>query len=66
MTGKPGLIVIVRAKDPVPEAFVAVTVTLELPFDAGVPEMIPDPVSTLRPAGNPVAPKLVGLPDAVI
>jgi hypothetical protein len=45
---------------------VALTVTLEVPAPVGVPEIKPELVLTLRPAGSPVAPKLVGELVAVI
>ena len=50
----------------VPLAVVALIVTLYVPAVVGVPEINPVLVSTLRPAGNPVALKLVGLFVAVI
>ena len=46
--------------------FVAVNVTLEVPAAVGVPEIKPETVFTVRPAGNPDAPKLVGEFVAVI
>ena len=51
---------------PVPPALVALIVTLYVPAVVGVPEINPVLVSTLIPAGNPVALKLVGLFVAVI
>jgi hypothetical protein len=45
---------------------VALTVTLEVPGPVGAPEIKPEPVFTVKPAGNPVAPKLVGESVAVI
>jgi hypothetical protein len=45
---------------PVPPAFVALNVTVEVPVAVGVPEMTPVLVFTPKPLGNPVAPKLVG------
>ena len=41
---------------PVPPALVAVMVALVVPVAVGVPLIKPVPVSTLRPAGNPLAP----------
>ena len=41
-------------------------VTLNVPETVGVPEIIPVVVFMVKPAGNPVAPKLVGLLVAVI
>ena len=40
-------------------------VTLEVPAVVGVPEMTPEVVLMLNPAGRPVAPKEVGLSLAV-
>jgi hypothetical protein len=60
ITGLAGSTVKVRVAVPVPVAFVAPIVTLELPAAVGLPEMIPVVVATLKPAGNPVAVKLVG------
>ena len=66
ITGVGGLIVRVRVADPVPPAFVALKVTLEVPAVVGVPDMRPEVVLIVRPAGNPVALKEVGLLEAVI
>jgi hypothetical protein len=41
---------------PVPPAFVALSVTVEVPAAVGVPEITPVAVFTVRPAGKPVAP----------
>ena len=60
------LIVMVSVLVPVPLELLAVNVTLETPAPAGVPEIKPEEVLTVRPAGNPVALKLVGLLVAVI
>ena len=49
-----------------PPLLVALSVTLEVPAPVGVPEIKPEVVFTVRPAGNPVAPKLVGEFVAVI
>jgi hypothetical protein len=51
---------------PVPVAFVALRVTVDVPATAGVPEIAPLVVLTLKPEGRPVAPKLVGEFVAVI
>src|SRR5439155_1275812 len=51
---------------PVPPALVALRVTVEAPAVVGVPEMSPVVPLSVRPAGNPVALKLVGLLVAVI
>ena len=66
MTGVAGLIVKVSVALPVPPALVALMVTVYVPAVVGVPEIIPLLVFTLRPAGSPVALKLVGLLLAVI
>jgi hypothetical protein len=70
MTGVACLIVKLSVALPVPPALVALMVTLYgLPASvpaAGVPEINPVLVFTLRPAGSPVALKLVGLFVAVI
>jgi hypothetical protein len=59
MTGVAGLIVKVSVALPVPPALVALMVTLYgLPASvpaAGVPEINPVPVFTLKPVGSPVA-----------
>ena len=60
------LIVKVRVALPVPPLLVALRVTLEVPAPVGVPEINPEPVLTVRPAGSPDAPKLVGELVAVI
>src|ERR1700730_11909359 len=60
------IIVKVNVAVPVPAAFVALNVTLDVPAVVGVPEMTPVAVLTESPAGNPVALKLVGLLLAVI
>jgi hypothetical protein len=51
---------------PVPALFVALSVIVETPAAVGVPEIRPVVVFTVRPAGSPVAPKLVGVLLAVI
>ncbi len=66
ITGVAGLAVKVNVLVPVPPALVALSVTLEVPAVVGVPEMSPVAVLIDRPAGNPVALKLVGLLEAVI
>jgi hypothetical protein len=70
MTGVAALIVKVSVALPVPPALVALMVTLYgLPASvpiAGVPEIKPVVVFTVKPDGNPVALKLVGLLLAVI
>src|SRR5438132_11453473 len=61
MTGVVGVIVTASVWVPVPPALVALRVTVEAPALVGVPEMSPVVALSARPAGNPVAPKLVGL-----
>ena len=51
---------------PVPPLLVALRATLNAPVTVGVPEINPVTVFTERPAGSPVALKLVGLFVAVI
>ena len=51
---------------PVPPALVALIETFELPLAVGVPEINPVVVLIDKPAGSPVALKLVGLLVAVI
>ena len=51
---------------PVPPPLMAEMVTDLVPAAVGVPEMSPLVVFTLRPAGRPVAAKLVGVLLAVI
>ena len=51
---------------PVPPALMAEIVTDLVPAAVGVPEMSPLVVFTLRPAGRPVAAKLVGVLLAVM
>ena len=50
---------------PVPDPFVAEINTLEVPAAVGDPVIAPE-AFTLSPVGNPVAPKEVGIPEAVI
>jgi hypothetical protein len=66
MTGAGGLIVKVNVALPVPPELVALIVTVYVPTVVGVPEINPVLVSTVKPAGSPVALKLVGLLVAVI
>ena len=66
MTGAGGLMVKVSVALPVPPALVALIVTVYVPAVVGVPEINPVLVSTVKPAGSPVALKLVGLLVAVI
>src|SRR2546428_13163702 len=64
MTGVAGVIVTASVWVPVPPALVALRVTVEAPAVVGVPERSPVAALSARPAGNPVAPKLVGLSGA--
>jgi len=67
MTGGGGLTTVnVSVALPVPPALVALMVTAYVPAVVGVPEINPVLVFTLKPAGSPVALKLVGLLVAVI
>ena len=56
----------VNAAEPVPAEFVAEMVALDVPAAAGVPEMMPVDVFTVRPVGRPDAANDVGEFDAVI
>ena len=58
--------VITSVAEPVPALFVADIVTLDVPAPAGVPVIAPVDVLMPSPPGNPVAPKEVGLLEAVI
>ena len=60
------MIVKVRVFVPVPPALVALKLTLEVPAVVGVPEIKPVVVLIDKPAGSPVALKLVGEFEAVI
>jgi hypothetical protein len=66
MAGGADAIVSVRAATPVPALLVALRETVEVAAVVGVPEIRPVVVLIDRPAGNPVAPKLVGVLEAVI
>jgi hypothetical protein len=71
MVGSGLLIVSVSVALPVPPALVALIVTLYVPAVVGVPSINPKlldggGISSFKPGGNPVAPKLVGLLLAVI
>ena len=61
-----GLIVTVSVLLPVPPAFVALIVPLNVPSAVGVPENKPVVVLKLMPGIETVVPKLVGLLVAVI
>ena len=65
ITGTP-VMLRVRVAVPVPAALVALRVTVEVPAEVGVPEINPLVVLADKPAGKPVAPKLVGLLVAVV
>jgi hypothetical protein len=66
IAGATAVIVSVRVAWPVPPALVAPSVTVEVPEAVGVPETNPVAVFTDKPAGKPVALKLVGELVAVI
>jgi hypothetical protein len=66
ITGGAKVTVRVKGALPVPPLLVALKVTLEVPVPVGVPEIKPETVFTVRPAGSPDAPKLVGELVAVI
>jgi hypothetical protein len=66
MVGLPIVTVTVSVAVPVPPAFVAPRVTLDVPVAEGVPVMRPVAVFTDKPVGKPVALKLVGELLAVI
>ena len=61
-----GLTVNVRVKLPVPLSLLAERVIVLVPAVVGVPEMTPVEEFTVRPAGNPVALKLLGVLFAVM
>lgn len=56
----------VSAALPVPPSLVALRVTFEIPAAVGIPEINPVVLLIDSPAGNPVAPKLVGELVAVV
>jgi hypothetical protein len=56
ITGVATVIVSVRVALPVPLAFVALSVTVDVPAEVGVPEISPVVLFTDNPAGSPVAP----------
>jgi hypothetical protein len=66
IAGGGGTTVRIREAVPVPPALEAVMATLLVPVDVAVPLMRPDMVLTPRPAGKPVALKLVGVLVAVM
>jgi hypothetical protein len=66
ITGASKVTVRVSGALPVPALLVALIVTLKAPGAVGVPEIIPVAAFTVRPAGNPEAPKLAGELLAVI
>ena len=55
ITGAETAMVSVRAALPVPPAFVALSVTVEVAAAVGVPEINPVVALTDKPAGKPVA-----------
>jgi hypothetical protein len=65
--GGSAVVVSIRDALPVPPTFVALNITLDVPTGTVVvPEINPEAAFTVRPAGNPDAPKLVGELVAVI
>ena len=64
--GGVGRMVMTREAVPVPPALLALIPMVVVPVAVGVPVMAPVLVLTLRPVGNPVAVKPVGLLEAVI
>ena len=70
ITGAPGvpagLTSSVKVALPVPPALVALRLTKNVPAVDGLPLIKPVPVSTVNPAGSPIALKLVGELIAVI
>ena len=56
----------VKAEEPVPEIFAALTVAWKVPTWVAEPEIKPVEESRLRPEGKPEAPKLVGVLSAAI
>ena len=66
MTGVRGLTFRVSDWCPVPVTLLADIVMVLVPAVVGVPEMTPVAVFTVRPAGSPVALKLVGVFFAVM
>ena len=66
IAGVPAFTVRVNDAEPVPAAFVALSVINDCPDAVGVPDITPVAALIDRPEGRPVAPKLVGLLEAVI
>jgi hypothetical protein len=66
ITGAALIIVNTRAAVPVPVLLLALRLTFDVPAAVGVPEITPVVALTVRPAGKPDAPKLVGELEAVI
>jgi hypothetical protein len=66
IAGFDNVMVSVNVAEPVPPAFVALIVTVVVAAAVGVPVIFPVEELTLRPAGNPVALKLVGVLLAAI
>ena len=54
--GAADAMVSVRVALPVPALLVALSVTVDVAADVGVPEISPVPVLTDKPAGKPAAP----------
>ena len=66
ITGGAGFTVSVNVAVPVPSPFIALRATENIPVTVGVPSISPVTVSTVNPAGRPIASKLVGELVAVI
>ena len=64
--GRAGAMTIVRVAVPAPPALLAATVATVVPATVGVPLIVPVLVLSVRPAGNDVAEKLVGVCVPVI
>ena len=66
ITGTRGFTVNNSVRLPIPPALLALIVMVLLPTVVGVPEMTPVSGLMLKPAGRPVAAKLVGALSAVM
>ena len=66
ITGGAAAMVRVNVAWPVPALLVALNVMVDVPAAVGVPEIKPVLLFTVKFAGRPVAPKLVGVLVAVI
>ena len=61
IVGGAGKTVMVKVALPVPPTLIALMVAATVPVDKGAPEISPVVALKLRPLGNPVALKLVGV-----